>query len=104
THSYTVNQPPPPPPPAPDPDLQFQGFLGPIHQGSVVSAGDVTPIVFSLGGDRGLDVLAPGSPSSVQTACEHPGAPTGGEPALSQSGRGLIFRSSTGHYVFSWQT
>jgi DNA-binding beta-propeller fold protein YncE len=104
THSYTVNQPPPPPPPAPDPDLQFQGFLGPIHQGSVVSAGDVTPIVFSLGGDRGLDVLAPGSPSSVQTACEHPGAPTGGEPALSQSGRGLIFHSSTGHYVFSWQT
>jgi hypothetical protein len=104
THSYTVTEPPPPPPPAPDPDLDFQGFLGPIHQGSVVSAGDAIPIVFSLGGDRGLDVLAPGSPSSVRTDCDHPGDPTGGEPAWSQSSRGLIFHSWTGHYVFMWQT
>jgi DNA-binding beta-propeller fold protein YncE len=104
THGYTVTEPPPPPPPAPDADLHFEGFLGPIHQGSVVHAGDAIPIVFSLGGDRGLDVLAPGSPSSVQTDCEHPGAPTGGEPAWSQSDRGLIFHSWTGHYVFQWQT
>jgi DNA-binding beta-propeller fold protein YncE len=104
THSYTVIEPPPPPPPASDPGLGFQGFLGPIHQGSVVSAGDAIPIVFSLGGDRGLDVLAAGSPSSVQTDCDHPGAPTGGEPASSQSGSGLIFHSWTGHYVFKWQT
>jgi hypothetical protein len=104
THSYTVIEPPPPPPPASDPGLGFQGFLGPIHQGSVVSAGDAIPIVFSLGGDRGLDVLAAGSPSSVQTDCDHPGAPTGGEPASSQSGSGLIFHSWTGHYVFKCQT
>ena len=104
THSYTVTEPPPPPPPAPDPDLQFQGFLGPIHQGSVVRAGDAIPIVFSLGGDRGLDVLAAGSPSSVQTDCEHPGAPTGGDPAASKLDSGLIFHSWTGHYVFLWQT
>jgi DNA-binding beta-propeller fold protein YncE len=104
THSYTVTEPPPPPPPAPDPDLQFEGFLGPIHQGSVVSAGDAIPIVFSLGGDRGLDVLAAGSPSSVQTDCEHPGEPTGGDPAASKYDSGLIFHSWTGHYVFLWQT
>jgi hypothetical protein len=104
THSYTVVEPPPPPPPAPDPDLGFQAFLGPIHQGSVVSAGDAIPIVFSLGGDRGLDVLASGSPSSVQTDCADPGDPTGGEPAASKYDRGLIFHSWTGHYVFTWQT
>jgi 6-phosphogluconolactonase (cycloisomerase 2 family) len=103
THSYTVTEPPPPPPPT-DPGLDFQGFLGPIHQGSVVRAGDAIPIVFSLGGDRGLDVLATGSPSSVQTDCDHPGAPTGGDPASSKAGHGLIFNSWTGHYVFVWQT
>ena len=104
THTYTVTEPPPPPPPATDPDLHFQGFLGPIHQGSVVHAGDAIPIVFSLGGDRGLDVLAAGSPSSVQTDCYHPGSPTGGEPAASKYDSGLIFHSWTGHYVFMWQT
>jgi hypothetical protein len=103
THSYTVTEPPPPPPPS-DSDLDFQGFLGPIHQGSVVHAGDAIPIVFSLGGDRGLDVLAPSSPSSVQTDCDHPGDPTGGEPAASRYDKGLIFHSWTGHYVFVWQT
>jgi DNA-binding beta-propeller fold protein YncE len=104
THRYTVTEPPPPPPPASDPDLQFEGFFGPIHQGSVVHAGDAIPIVFSLGGDRGLDVLAPGSPSSVQTDCDHPGDPTGGELAASKYDSGLIFHSWTGHYVFLWQT
>ena len=102
THSYTVTE--PPVPPAPDPGLDFNGFLGPIHQGSVVHAGDAIPIVFSLAGDQGLDVLAAGSPSSVQTDCDHPGTPTGGEPASSQSDRGLMFHSWTGHYVFMWQT
>ena len=104
THSYTVTEPPPPPPSTPDPGLDFQGFLGPIHTGSVVRAGDAIPIVFSLGGDQGLDVLASGSPSSVQTDCDQPGTPTGGEPAWSQSGSGLVFHSWTGHYVFMWQT
>jgi hypothetical protein len=102
THSYTVTE--PPTPPAPDPGLDFKGFLGRIHQGSVVNAGDAIPIVFSLGGDQGLDVLTAGSPSSVQTDCGHPGTPTGGETASSQWGRGLTFHSWTGHYVFMWQT
>jgi 6-phosphogluconolactonase len=101
THSYTVTEPPPPPA---DPGLDFKGFLGPIHQGSVVRAGDAIPIIFSLGGDRGLDVLAPGSPSSVRADCDRAGTPTGGDPASSQSGRGLSFHSWTGHYVFMWQT
>jgi 6-phosphogluconolactonase len=101
THSYTVTA---PPPSAPEAGLDFQGFLGPTHEGSVVRAGEAIPIVFSLGGDRGLDVLAAGSPSSVQTDCDHPGTPTGGDQASSQSSRGLIYHSWTGHYVFMWQT
>jgi DNA-binding beta-propeller fold protein YncE len=100
THSYTVTEPAPPTAPG----LDFQGFVGPIHDGSAVRAGDAIPIVFSLGGDRGRDVLADGSPTSVQVDCDDPGTPTGGDPAWSQSGRGLTFNSWTGHYVFMWQT
>jgi 6-phosphogluconolactonase (cycloisomerase 2 family) len=82
--------------------FDFEGFLGPIHDGSVVHAGDSVPIVFSLGGDRGLDVLADGSPSSVQVDCDDPGEPTGGDPAASS--QGLRYNASTGHYVFRWET
>ena len=39
-----------------------------------------------------------------QTDCDHPGAPTGGDPAASRLDSGLIFHSWTGHYVFLWQT
>jgi DNA-binding beta-propeller fold protein YncE len=94
THHYTVVE----------PLLGFRGFLGPIHDGSVVRAGDAIPIVFSLGANRGLHILAEGSPSSVQVDCEDPGQPMGGEPAASQFDRGLRFNRWTGHYVFTWQT
>jgi 6-phosphogluconolactonase len=82
----------------------FQGFFGPIDEGSVVRAGDAIPIVFSLGAYRGPHILADGSPSSVRVDCEHPGQATGGELAESQSGRGLRFHDWSGHYIFTWQT
>jgi len=94
THNYTVVEPP----------LAFLGFRGPIHDGSVVRAGDTLPIAFSLGGFHGLDVLADGSPSSVQVDCDDPGAATGGTPARSEGDRGLRFSRWTGNYVFKWQT
>jgi DNA-binding beta-propeller fold protein YncE len=94
THRYTVVEPP----------LRFMGFFGPIHEGSVVRAGDVIPIVFSLGGFRGPDVLADGSPTSVQVDCANPGEPTGGEPIATQFDRGLRFNPATGHHVLVWQT
>jgi YVTN family beta-propeller protein len=95
THGYTVVE---------QPDLGFQGFLGPIHDGSVVRAGRAIPIVFALDSYHGLDILADGSPSSVQVDCRHPGQATGGDPARSESDRGLRFNRRTGHYVFRWQT
>jgi DNA-binding beta-propeller fold protein YncE len=94
THSYTVVE----------PVLGFMGFFGPIHDGSVVRAGDAIPIVFSLGAFRGYHVLADGSPTSVQVDCEDPGAPTGGEPVERPFDRGLRFNRATGHYFLFWQT
>jgi YVTN family beta-propeller protein len=98
THKYTVAD------PGTGPGYDFGGFLGRIQDGAPVKAGDIAPIVFSLGGDLGLDVLAAGSPSTGRVDCDHPGTPTTTEPALSKAGRGLFFNPLTGHYVFLWQT
>ena len=94
THGYTVA----------DPGYDFGGFLGSILDGVRVRAGDPIPIVFSLGGDHGLDVLAPGSPSSGQVDCDAGGEPSETEPARSKWDQGLLFNAQTGHYVFWWQT
>ncbi len=95
THGYTVDEPPPP--------GGFEGFVGPIHDGSVVRAGSVVPIAFSLGGFHGLDVLADGSPTSAPVDCNDPGEPVGDdEPAASADG--LLFDDATGTYTFAWQT
>jgi YVTN family beta-propeller protein len=99
THGYSVVERPPPPP-----DLGFDDFFGSIRDGSVVRAGSAVAIVFALDAYHGLDILADGSPSSVEVDCQDPGRATGGEPALSASDRGLRFNRGTGHYVFRWQT
>jgi YVTN family beta-propeller protein len=98
THTYTVAA------PQGGPGYDFGGFLGTVQDGARVNAGDAVPIVFSLGGNLGLDVLAPGSPSTGRVDCGRPGAPSTTEPALSKAGRGLLFNPATGHYVFVWQT
>ncbi|MEN3281960.1 MAG: hypothetical protein V7607_3100 [Solirubrobacteraceae bacterium] len=98
THVYTVAS------PTTGPGYDFGGFVAGTQDGARVKAGDVAPIVFSLGGDLGLDVLAAGSPSSGAVDCANPGRPTATEPALSKSGRGLFYDVATGHYVFLWQT
>jgi hypothetical protein len=87
------------------PDVQapaFEGFVGPVQDGSVVKAGSVVPIAFSLGGFHGLDVLGDGSPSSVRVACDDPGEAVGGDAA--ESADGLRFDEASGTYTFAWQT
>jgi hypothetical protein len=91
THTYTVAA----------SGYDFGGFLGPIQNGTRVKAGSTIPIVFSLGGDFGLGILAPGSPTTGRVACGSD-VPTTTEPALSDGG--LRFNLRTGHYVFKWQT
>jgi 6-phosphogluconolactonase len=95
THTYSVALPT---------GYAFGGFLGAVRDGARVRAGDTIPIVFALGGDPGLDVLADGAPSTGQVDCDAREEPSETEPALSRWGRGLLFNSSTGHYVFLWQT
>jgi DNA-binding beta-propeller fold protein YncE len=90
THTYTVA------------GLPFAGFLGAIQDGATVEAGATIPIVFSLGGDRGLDILAPGSPASGVVPCGSSEPPASTEPAASK--HGLRFVPQAGVYVFKWRT
>jgi hypothetical protein len=56
----------------------FNGFLWPVANPpkvNVAKAGFVVPLRFGLGGNRGLGILAPGSPTATKIACAT-GAPT----------------------------
>jgi hypothetical protein len=79
----------------------FTGFFSPIGAGvNSAKAGSAVPVKFSLGGDRGLAILADGYPASVQVDCVT-GAPLGSlEPTASDDG--LTY--ANGQYSYVWKT
>jgi hypothetical protein len=84
SHSYTVI-------------YDFSGFfvpVAPLPTINAVKAGEGVPIKFSLGGDRGSNILAPGSPS--WSSC---GAP-GGTAAFGR----LSYNASLRRYTFLVET
>ena len=81
----------------------FTGFFSPIGNPPGVNsakAGSSVPVKFSLGGDRGLAILADGYPASVQVDCVT-GAPLG-SPEPTSSADGLTF--ANGQYSYVWKT
>ena len=79
----------------------FSGFFSPIGAGlNSAKAGSAVPLKFSLGGDRGLAILADGYPASVQVDCVTL-APIG-SPQPTASDDGLTF--SGGQYSYIWKT
>jgi reprolysin-like metallo-peptidase family M12B len=81
----------------------YTGFFSPIANPPAVNpakAGSAVPVKFSLGGDRGLAILANGYPASRQVDCVT-GAPIGSlEPTSSDLG--LTF--ANGQYSYVWKT
>jgi hypothetical protein len=86
----------------------WQGFFSPISNSSdselnLVHAGDLIKLGFGLDGNRGSDIFAAGSPSSVPVSCPAwtphsvPAAGAGTTP-------GLSFGVASGHYSYGWQT
>jgi hypothetical protein len=79
----------------------FSGYFPPIGGGvNSAKAGSAVPVKFSLGGDRGLAILADGYPASVQINCTT-GAPIG-SPSPTSSDEGLTFQD--GQYKYVWKT
>jgi hypothetical protein len=83
------------------------GFSSPVADAPAVNptkAGSSTPIKFSLGGDRGMDILYGGSPWSRPVDCDtlDPGGPV--EAARAAGGSGLQYDASDDEYTYVWKT
>ncbi len=85
----------------------FAGFFAPVENlpaVNAVRAGSAVPLKFSLGGDRGLAILAAGSPSSRPAECEA-GAPAFPvEETVAAGASGLRYDAASGQYVYTWKT
>ncbi len=89
------------------PAFNFTGFFPPVYNPpaiNTVKAGSAIPVKFSLGGNQGLNIFAPGSPSSGQIACAT-GAPLDAiQTTVTAGGSSLSYDPTTGQYVYVWKT
>lgn len=87
--------------------FDFDGFFAPIANLPTVNrvkAGQAVPVKFSLGGDHGLDIFAPGYPASQPIPCDA-GAPTDAiEETATAGGSSLTYDPTTGRYTYVWKT
>lgn len=82
------------------------GFFAPVDNLptiNIVKAGSAVPIKFSLGGNRGLNVFAAGSPSSSATACGS-GPSDDLESTVSAAGSTLTYANASDRYQYVWKT
>ncbi|MCC6327391.1 MAG: PxKF domain-containing protein [Acidobacteria bacterium] len=78
----------------------FSGFSGRVYNPPTINyatAGNTLPMSFSLGGNKGLNIFAAGSPSSQQVSCST-GAAVG--PFIPAIGNLMYF----GQYSYYWTT
>jgi hypothetical protein len=84
----------------------FTGFFKPVVNppaSNPVVAGDQVVLKFSLAGNQGLGVLAPGYPQSAEITCGTSPELESGTPTSSR--RGLQFLAAQGgRYTYSWTT
>jgi hypothetical protein len=86
--------------------FHFSGFLaidGPPAV-NAVKAGLVIPLVFSLGGNQGTDIFAPGYPRSVQVPCTFPTATGAGQATDALGRRDLYYVPFLDAYFYLWTT
>ena len=93
--------------PVEPPTSRFGGFMPPVDglpTVNVTKAGAAVPVKFSLGGDRGLNIFAAGSPSSVTVACNS-SAPTGEvEETVTAGSSSLTYDITSDTYTYIWKT
>src|SRR6185437_11266200 len=87
---------------------RFSGFFAPVDNPpilNVAKAGSSIPVIFSLGGNQGLSILAAGSPSVTVIGCDN-AAPTDNVPDTTNTAgqSGLSFDPKSGQYTYVWKT
>jgi len=71
---------------------------------NAVKAGSSVPLKFSLGGDKGLKVLAPDSPASGTLDCDTMEPADDLQPAASAGKSELMYDPKSGTYTYVWKT
>ncbi|HEX5828564.1 MAG TPA: PxKF domain-containing protein, partial [Candidatus Limnocylindrales bacterium] len=89
-----------------DVNFDFDGFFQPVDMAGAneVRAGASVPFKFTIGGDKGLAILAEGSPGSKPVACTGSGSAGPLEETVSAGSSGLQYDPATGTYTYSWKT
>jgi len=85
----------------------FNGFFQPVDNLpvlNVVKAGQAIPIKFSLSGDQGLSIFAPGSPSSQQVVCNSGDPVDIIEQTVTAGSSSLSYDPTTDTYTYVWKT
>jgi hypothetical protein len=85
----------------------FAGFFQPVANlpvFNVVNAGRAIPIKFSLSGDKGLNIFAPGSPSSGPIACNSSDEANVLIETVTAGGSSLSYDAGSDQYVYVWKT
>lgn len=84
----------------------FSGFLPPLGgtTANLAKAGAGVAINFSLAGNRGLNVLAYGSPNSAPSSCSTHAQRGPAVPTQSAGNVGLQYDPTTEQYTYVWKT
>ena len=85
----------------------FSGFFRPVDNlptVNTVKAGSAIPVKFSLGGDRGLAIFAPGYPKSQQVHCASAAPFNAPEVTVTAGNSGLSYDSASATYTYVWKT
>ena len=85
----------------------FTGYQAPVANPPVlnqVNRGQAIPMKFSLGGNYGLTIIAPGYPTATPISCSTGAPVNSGTLTDTAGGSGLQYDSGTGTYTYVWKT
>lgn len=86
--------------------FDWAGFFPPVENTPAwnrANAGRTIPVAFSLGGDRGLAIVAGGYPRSIRVQCSDAGKPLGAHATTAGIGA-LRYDAASQRYGFLWRT
>jgi len=84
------------------PGAWFFGPVAPFPAFNTVNAGQSIPLIFSLGGNKGLNIFAPGYPRWQVVPCGSSAAVNGTNPTSSNGG--LSYDPLQDRYTYPWKT
>jgi hypothetical protein len=85
----------------------FTGFFSPVNNlpaFNVVNAGRSIPVKFSLNGNKGLDIFAPGFPASAGMICDESAPSVEITETTAAGSSSLSYDPATDQYIYVWKT